>query len=99
MLSLGIAGAEGRQLKVWYGKGCVRCRGTGYTRRTGLYEVMPVTPRIARLINDRSPAVEIKKEALNDGMLTLREYGIKKLGRGMTTYEEVLALTEEAKIY
>ena len=99
VLSLGIAGAEGRQLKVWYGKGCVRCRGTGYTRRTGLYEVMPVTPRIARLINDRSPAVEIKKEALNDGMLTLREYGIKKLGRGMTTYEEVLALTEEAKIY
>ncbi len=99
VLSMGIPGAEGRQLKVWHGKGCVRCRGTGYTRRTGLYEVMPVTPRMVRLINDRAPAVEIKKEALNDGMLTLREYGIKKLGRGITTVEEILSLTDEEKLY
>ncbi len=99
ILSMGIPGAEGRQLKVWHGKGCVRCRGTGYTRRTGLYELMPVTPRIVRLINDKAPAIEIKKEALNDGMLTLREYGIKKLGRGLTTYEEVLSITDESKLF
>jgi general secretion pathway protein E len=99
VISLGIPGAEGRRLKVWHGSGCVRCRGTGYTRRTGVYEVMPVTPRIVRLINDKAPAIEIKKEALNDGMLTLREYGIKKLGQGITTYEEILAMTDEVRLY
>lgn len=98
-LNLGIVGAEGRRLKVKAGKGCVRCRGTGYRGRSGLYEVMPVTPRIQRLISVGSPSQEIKKEALNDGMLTLRDYGIKKLGRGETTYEEVLAATDETEVY
>ncbi len=98
-LSLGIPGAEGRRLKVRQGAGCVRCRGTGYKGRTGLFEVMPVTRRIARRIHDRAPAQEIRLEALNDGMLTLREYGIKKIGRGETTYEEVVAVTDEPSLY
>ncbi len=98
-LALGIPGADGRKLMVKTGKGCVRCRGTGYRGRTGLYEVMPMTPRIMRLVQDGSPAQDIKREALNDGMLTLRDYGIKKLGRGETTYEEILAATDEVKLY
>ncbi|MCB9759867.1 MAG: type II/IV secretion system protein [Alphaproteobacteria bacterium] len=98
-LALGILGIEGRKLKIKMGKGCVRCRGTGYWGRTGLMEVMPITPRIAGLISSGSPSQAIKKEALNDGMLTLRDYGIKKLGRGETTYEEVLAATDEVQIY
>ena len=81
------------------GQGCVRCRGTGHSGRSGLYEVMPITPRIQRLIHDGSASQEIKKEALNDGMLTLRDYGIKKLGRGETTFDEVLAATDDSQLF
>jgi type II secretory ATPase GspE/PulE/Tfp pilus assembly ATPase PilB-like protein len=59
---------------------------------------MPITPRISRLISEKSDSLSIKKEALNDGMLSLREYGIKKLGRGETTYEELLAATDDHRL-
>jgi general secretion pathway protein E len=97
--SLRIHGARGRRLKVRRGQGCVKCRQTGYKGRTGLYEVMPITPRITRLINERASAQEIKREALNDGMLTLREYGIKKIALGETSFEEIMAVTDDVDIY
>ena len=99
LLALRIRGARGRKLKVRKGAGCVDCRGTGYRGRTGLFEVMPITPRISKLIHDRAPAADIKREALNDGMLTLRECGIKKIALGETTVEEVLAVTDEQSVY
>jgi len=99
ILSLGMPGAFGRKLKIRKGVGCVRCRGTGYKGRTGVFEVMPITSRISKLISEKTPAIEIKREALNDGMLTLREYAIKKLGRGLTSYEEVLSITDETPAY
>jgi type II secretory ATPase GspE/PulE/Tfp pilus assembly ATPase PilB-like protein len=77
----------------------VRCRGTGYRGRVGVFEVLRITPRIQKLIQDRAPAQEIKREALNDGMLTLREYAIKKMARGETTYEEVISMTDESALY
>jgi general secretion pathway protein E len=98
-VALRIPWSDGRKLKVHAGRGCVQCRGTGYAGRTGLFEVMPVTPRIGRLIEGQASAAEIRREALNDGMLTLREYGIKKLGRGETTYEEILACTDDSRGY
>lgn len=96
---LRIRGAEGRQLKVKRGRGCPRCRGTGYRGRTGIFEVMPMTTRLQRLVQEKAPAQEIKREALNDGMLTLREYAIKKLARGETTFEEIAAVTDEGDAY
>jgi len=99
ILSLRIGGARGRKLKVRRGRGCPKCRGTGYLGRTGVFEVMGITPRVARLITQSSPAAEIKKEALNDGMMTLREYAIKKMAMGETTFEEVIAMTDEVAIY
>ena len=99
VLSLRIGGARGRKLGVKRGAGCIKCRGTGYRGRTGVFEVLPITPRIGKLIADRAPSVEIKKEALNDGMMTLREYAIKKMAMGETTYEEVLAMTDEVNVY
>ena len=71
---------------------------TGYSGRTGIFEVMPMTPRLERLINEMASTQDIKREALNDGMLTLREYGIKN-STGDTTVEEVMALTDERPIY
>jgi general secretion pathway protein E len=98
-LSLRLPRVRGRTFKIKRGEGCVRCRYTGYKGRTGLYEVMPITPRIIRLINDSAPGIEIQKEALNDGMLTLRDYGIKKMAQGETSYEEIIALTDDKQIY
>ena len=97
--SLRIPSVRGKRLKIKRGRGCIKCRNTGYLGRTGLFEVMQITPRIQRLINERASTQEIKREALNDGMLTLREYGIKKIAEGLTTPEEVLALTDEHQIY
>jgi len=97
-LALRIPNIDGRKLKVRHGKGCVRCRGTGYKGRTGLFELMPLTPRIGRLVSEKADAATIKREALNDGMLSLREYGIKKLGRGETTYEEIVSATDDHRL-
>jgi len=67
--------------------------------RTGLFEVMPITPRIQRLISEKASAQDIMREAVNDGMLNLREYGIKKIATGETTFSEVMALTDEKALY
>ena len=60
---------------------------------------MPMTPRIGSLIHQKSSAQEIKREALNDGMLTLREYGIKKIMFGDTSFEEVMAVTDDRLVF
>ena len=95
VLKLDIKGAEGRNLKVSYGEGCPKCRGTGYTGRTGVFEVMPVNDKIRHLIVEQASAEEIKREALSEGMVTLRDYAIKKMAMGLTTYDEVLRVTTE----
>jgi general secretion pathway protein E len=93
--TLNIPGAESRRLRVRYGAGCPVCRGTGYRGRTGIFEVMPVDRRVRELIEERSSAVDIKREAMAEGMMTMRECAIKKLARGATTIEEVLRVSQE----
>ena len=95
VLSLNIQGAEGRDLKVCYGAGCGKCRGTGFMGRTGIFEVMPINDRIRELIIQKASAEEIKREAIAEGMITLRDYAIKKMAMGLTTYEEVLRITTD----
>ena len=82
---------------VFKGKGCDQCNGTGYSGRQGLYEVMPVTPEIRELILDRAPTNEIQKLAIKQGMLTLRQDGLIKVAKGVTTVEEVLRETAVAE--
>jgi len=81
---------------VYKGKGCDQCKGSGYSGRQGLYEVMPITPEIRELILDRASTTEIRKLAIKQGMLTLREDGIIKVAKGVTTVEEVLRETAVA---
>jgi len=81
---------------VYRGKGCNKCGGTGYAGRQGLYEVMPVTPTIRDLILDRAATNEIQQTARRQGMLTLREDGLIKVRKGITTIEEVLRETAVA---
>ena len=82
--------------KVCKGKGCEKCAGTGYSGRQGLYEVMPITPALRELILDRASTAEIRRRAIQEGMLTLRDDGLVKVQKGITTIEEVLRETAVA---
>jgi len=86
---------RGKSYKVWYGEGCLECRNTGYLGRTGIFELMEISEKIKKLTNQQVPVSEIKKVAIEEGMMTLREVAIKKLGMGITTVEEVLRITTE----
>jgi len=90
---LGISEDEARKVAFKEGKGCVDCNNTGYKGRLGVYEVMPVSPKIRDMILDRSATSAIKKTAVTEGMLTLRMDGLLKLKNGITTAEEVLKET------
>jgi general secretion pathway protein E len=83
------------QLMVAFGEGCVQCRGTGLLGRTGVFEVLEVDDKIRKLAIARASAKEITKQARHDGLLTLREAAIKKLAKGLTSFEEVLRVTTE----
>jgi type IV pilus assembly protein PilB len=76
-------------VKIYKGRGCSTCNNTGYKGRTGLYEVMEVDDEIRELILIGASAVELKKKAIERGMLTLRRSGLIKVKDGMTTLEEV----------
>ncbi len=78
---------------VFAGKGCDKCGGTGYSGRQGLYEVMPISSEIRDLILDRASTSEIRAMAVQQGMLTLRDDGLIKIQKGITTIEEVLRET------
>lgn len=75
------------------GVGCERCRDTGYKGRVGLYEVLQVTDDLKEMILMGSSTLEIRKKAIDDGMLTLRSSGLHKIAAGQTTIEEVLKET------
>ena len=75
--------------------GCPKCSNTGYKGRTGLYEVMPISSEIREMILNRCSSMEIKEQAVKEGMLTLRADGIMKLKNGWTSIEEVLRETTD----
>lgn len=77
------------------GAGCMDCNNTGYRGRTGIYEVMPISPKLRTMILDQKNTAELEQAAMVDGMLTLRQSAIKKFERGQTTIEEVLRVTGE----
>ncbi len=72
------------------GTGCTHCRGTGYRGRTGIYELLPMTDELRRMLVERPDAPRLTAAALAGGMVTLREDGWSKVQAGITTVEEVL---------
>jgi type IV pilus assembly protein PilB len=84
-----------RKLTFMKGSGCDTCSGTGYKGRAGLYEVMALSPELRRMILRGASVVEIREQAVSEGMLTLRMDGMKKIERGVTTLEEVVKETAE----
>ncbi len=90
---LGLAEEEIKNLKIRRGKGCAECNETGYSGRTGIFEVMPISPAIERMIISRASTAELREQAISEGMLTLRTAAVEKLKLGITSVEEVLAVT------
>jgi type IV pilus assembly protein PilB len=79
--------------KIFRGVGCEKCNFTGYKGRTALLELMPISPVIAEMIIKKKTAFELKQQAINEGMCTLRECGIQKIKDGVTTVDEVIRET------
>ena len=86
---------KGEKFVLSRGKGCSECNNTGYLGRIGIFEVLPVTEKIARLILERSAAIDIKKAAVEEGMITLKQDGYLKAVEGITTIEEVLRVAQD----
>jgi type IV pilus assembly protein PilB len=93
LIEVGFTAEEAKQLKTFRGKGCSTCNNTGYKGRIGLYEVMEVTDEVRELILIGASALELRKKAIEDGMITLRESGLHKIRAGVTTVEEVVRET------
>jgi len=79
--------------KFYYGRGCDACNHTGYKGRKGIYELMKITDPLRELINERAPTVVLKQKAIELGMVTLRQDGLRSVFNGDTTFEEVLKYT------
>lgn len=73
--------------------GCLECRNTGYRGRAGVYEIMPLSENVKNKISDSSNIMEIRKQAMKDGMHSLRLSGAHKIASGLTTIDEVLRVT------
>ena len=93
LIDAGYATEEVKTTKIYHGKGCSTCGKRGYKGRTGLYEVMEINDELRELILVGASALELKKKAIEQGMITLRRSGLIKVAGGLTTLEEVLRET------
>jgi len=89
----GISRRDIGERQFYYGKGCDACNNTGYKGRKGIYELMKITDPLRELINERAPTVTLKQKAIELGMVTLRQDGLRSIFAGDTTIEEVLKYT------
>ena len=85
---------EEQTIKVYMGKGCKMCHGTGYQGRLGIFEVLEVTNTIKELIVEKKDSDTIEAKAVEEGMTTMLDDGLEKVARGITTVEEVLRVTK-----
>ncbi len=83
----------GSKWKIYSPTGCDECGGKGYKGRVGIYQVMPITEEIRKIILREGTDIEIAQEARRNGVYGLREAGLKKVKDGITSLEEVLATT------
>jgi type IV pilus assembly protein PilB len=93
LIDAGFTPEEAQTAKVYKGRGCATCGNKGYKGRVGLYEVLEVTDELRELILVGASALEIKRKAIEQGMISLRRSGLIKVAAGMTTLEEVIRET------
>ncbi len=95
-LLLDRLGMSAEDAHFFQGQGCAECHDTGYKGRIGIYEVMQMTPALCRLVEKNAGTDALTRAALDEGLLTLRQDGIRKARAGLTTLQEVLAATTRA---
>ena len=93
LIDAGFSPEEAKTVKVYKGAGCVVCQNRGYKGRVGLYEVMEINDEIRELVLVGASAVELKRKAIEQGMIGLRRSGLIKVSQGMTTLEEIMRET------
>jgi type IV pilus assembly protein PilB len=93
LIDSGFTPEEAQTAKAYKGRGCATCGNKGYKGRVGLYEVLEITDELRELILVGASALEIKRKAIEQGMISLRRSGLIKVAAGMTTLEEVIRET------
>lgn len=98
LVSCGISPASAAKLTVYKGKGCNTCNNTGYKGRVAIYEVLEMTPAIKEVLLRGGSVDEIKKQAIKDGMKTLRMTALTKVAQGLTTLDEAVGNSASDKM-
>jgi type IV pilus assembly protein PilB len=93
LIQAGFSEEDANSVTPMKGTGCERCNNTGYKGRVGLYEVMEVAEELRELILVGASGLELRRKAVDEGMLTLRASGLRKVKEGVTTVEEVVRET------
>ncbi|HPW54970.1 MAG TPA: type IV-A pilus assembly ATPase PilB [Thermoanaerobaculaceae bacterium] len=93
LLGVGFSESEAHDVKLYKGRGCDKCNNTGYKGRTALIEVMTMTDDLRELVLSGATAIELRRKAREEGMITLRESGLQKIREGLTTIDEVVRET------
>ena len=93
LMQVGFAPDEAKSLRIKRGRGCERCNNTGYKGRVGLFEVLAFTDEIRDMILSGASSIELKRKAIEEGMVSLRMSGLQKIKEGATSLEEVLRET------
>ncbi len=93
LMHAGFSAEDAKRVVPNHGRGCEKCNNTGYKGRVGLYEVMEVTEELRELILVGASALELRRKAVEEGMITLRHSGLRKVQDGVTTMDEVVRET------
>ncbi|MBM3750073.1 MAG: type IV-A pilus assembly ATPase PilB [Acidimicrobiia bacterium] len=93
LIEAGFAPEDLATVQAWRGRGCDRCGGTGYRWRVGLFEVMRTSEAIRSLILEGAPVSELRRQAMTEGMVTLRQSGLQKVREGLTSLDDVVRET------
>jgi general secretion pathway protein E len=93
LADLGIMVPQKGPVLLTHGKGCVKCRNTGYRGRTGIYEILPYSEALKHLTSNDASLEALRAKAVEEGLTLLRQNGIKKMLEGQTTYQEILRVT------
>ena len=96
-LALDQLSEQGKEMGLVKGAGCQQCRNSGYSGRTGIFELLPIDEAMRNLISDRSPSSAIRTQASRGGFTAMRQHGLEVALKGITTLEEVLRVTQEVE--
>ena len=83
------------QMKLFHGKGCLVCNKTGYQGRVGIFEVLPISEKIGKMILERVSSADIERQAISEGFITMKQDGYAKVLEGVSTIEEVLRVAQD----